>query len=355
MLTFSLSALQAWQRCQQRYQYAYVAKLRQKMKDVAPKRGNMLHEYLAAYYLAIRNGSAPLLAHQAGQKTLMARRDELKSQAAVSFYAGEEEEAQEYLNILPDTLDISGRYFRVRGETDAKRYQVLRVEEKFDFQLAAGITSTSIIDLVLRDRTTNLVWLVEHKSTRSVPDSAVRLRDLQTLLYAEVLSRHGLHVDGVLWNYLRTKVPDVPHQNKDGRFSKAVAIDTTWEVYQKAVIDAGQDPETYEDVRQRLSGREKTAFFPRHEHVIVADSNILLGDYAAEAVAVRTARRSWEMGITRPTRTIARDCSFCPYWRICEAALMGGDEEDVIALRFTTEREEEPALQEEVTIVDDPD
>lgn len=348
MLTFSLSALQAWQRCQQRYRYAYVDKLRPKAKDIAPKRGQILHEYLATYYASLKESNIPLRAHQLGQKAVMAHQAELAALASTSFFADEEKEAQDYLDVLPDVIDITERYFHTRGEQDASRYEVVMVEEKLSFLLVAGITSTSIIDLVLRERATGLIWLVEHKSTRSVPDSGIRLRDMQTLLYAEALNHHGADIDGVLWNYLRTKLPDKPHQNRDERFSKAISIDTTWEVYQRAVVDAGQDPETYDDVRQRLAGRETSVYFPRFEHVIVADPDILLRDYANEAVAVRAARRSWELGVSKPTRTLARDCSFCPYLRICEAELMGGDPQDVIDLRFTTSREDAPVEEAEV-------
>ena len=341
MLSFSLSAMQTWQRCEQRYYYSYVRKLRPLQRAIAPERGVILHAYLAEYYQGLLNEAPPLAAHQAGLATIMLREREMKASAASAFYAGLEDEAREYLALVPSCVAIADRYFRARGERDAERYDVEFVEQDLEFKLATGIMSRSIIDLVLIERDTGLRWLVEHKSTRAVPDSAVRLRDLQTLLYAEVLERINVHVDGVLWNYLRTKEPDVPHQNKDGRFSRAVSIDTTWEIYRKAVLDAGQPEEAYHDVRTRLADKELTTFFPRFEHIIVADTAIMLNDYVQEALRMRLARTRWQRGSEKPVRTIQRDCTYCEFYRCCEAAIMGGDEEDVIRVRFTDEYKKE--------------
>lgn len=340
MLSFSLSAMQTWQRCEQRYYYSYVRKLRPIQRAIAPERGIVLHAYLAEYYQGLKNDAPPLAAHQAGLATIMLREREMKAAAATAFYSGLEDEAREYLDLVPSCISIADRYFRARGEQDADEYDVEFVEQDLSFKLSPGIVSRSIIDLVLVSRDTGLRWLVEHKSTRSVPDSTVRLRDLQTLLYAHVLGRVGVHIDGVLWNYLRTKEPDHPHQNKDGKFSRAVSIDTTWEIYRKAVLDAGQPEDAYIDVKARLEGKELLVFFPRFERVIVADQDIMLEDYVREALRMRQSRLRWQRGKERPIRTIQRDCTYCEFYRCCEAAITGGDEEDVIRVKFTSDQKE---------------
>ncbi|HEY6009079.1 MAG TPA: PD-(D/E)XK nuclease family protein [Geobacteraceae bacterium] len=349
-LTFSLSAYQAYQRCEQKYDYGYRQRLRPAVKAIAPERGRILHEYLAVYYRAVAAGAEPLAAHQAGQAQIMAHAPRIKASAAIAHYAGQEEEARTYLELIPAVVNIAERYFIVHGEGDALHFEVLLVEEKMDFEIVAGIKSKSIIDLVFRDRRNDLIWLAEHKTTERVPDSSVRLRDFQTLLYANVLWREkGIHVDGVFWNYLRTKEPAKPHQNRDGRFSKAINIDTTWDIYERAIREAGQDPGAYADVRDRLQGREEVAFFPRYEHVITADPDLLIHDYAVTAQRVRYQSQLWDWGVDRPVRTLNRDCTFCDYYRLCEAAIMGGDTEDILRMRFTTEPEERPvaAIEEE--------
>jgi len=156
-------------------------------------------------------------------------------------------------------------------------YEVLYVgRETIDAKISNTIRSRSVIDLIMREKESGLICLWEHKSTKNVPDSGLRLRDLQTLLYATVAKRkYNLDVDKVVWNYLRTKLPMQPHQNKPDKYgvaamSKAVGIDTTWEIYQQALVDAGLDPEDYQDVRSRLYNAEYDKYYPRYEHVIVA-------------------------------------------------------------------------------------
>lgn len=341
-ITVSMSAYAAWQRCQESYYYSYVRRLRPIVKDTAPERGTLLHEYLAEYYSQISSGSPPQWAHECGQRVVLTHSREIGAAAQAAFLIGDEEKAQEYQDLLTVVLDIAQRYYEARGRHDADRYEVLLVEKSISLRLYVGITSRSIIDLVVRDRASGYIWLVEHKSTKSVPDSAVRLRDFQTMLYARVLEHKGMHVDGILWNYMRTTLPAVPHQNQNGRFSKAIAIDTTWPIYKAAVEAAGQDPAFYDDVRERLEGNETTVWFPRFEHVVVTDAELLLRDYAKEALNMRRARVAWSRG-EKPIRTLARDCSFCAYFRICETVITGGDEEDAIRMRFT----ESPARDEE--------
>lgn len=330
-------------RCEQLYDYSYVRKLRPLVKDVAPQRGTILHEYLSTFYSGLVEGLSAEQAHTAGHMRLLDYEKQLNVAVAAAFYAGQEELAADYKTLLAEMQSIVDRYFIVRGLDDSRRYDVLAVERTITAELVAGVTSRSIIDLVLFDRQRELTFLVEHKTTKNIPESALRIRDFQTLLYAEVLRRRTeITIDGVLWNYIRTKAPTVPEPLKSGGITRRKDIDTTWEVYSQAVRDLGRDPAEYEEMRERLEGREETVFFPRYEHVIVTEPVMLLEDYASVAKRVQTQRLLWANGVSRPVRSLTRDCDYCAYYRLCEAAITGGDEEDIIRMRFTTEKEERP-------------
>lgn len=354
-LLVSLSAYQTWQRCETQYYYRYVRKLRPILPEIAPERGIMLHGYLEAYYRSLREGLDRDKAHERGQYAIMEYTDKLKVAAATAFYGGNEELAQEYQSLLGRVVDIAERYFNVRGKTDADQFEILAVEETIDLALAGGITSRSVIDLVARERDRGLVWLWEHKSVKAVPDSKLRIRDLQTLLYATVFERtRGIHIDGIMWNYLRTKDPDVPHQNKSkgkaerARFSVAQSVDTTRDIWERTLRSVGEDPDDpyYATIAKRLEHADTTIWFPRYEHVIVADPGLLLNDYAIEATRIRYARWAWEQGVATPVRSIRRDCDFCPFYRVCEAVITGGDEEDAIRMKFTVSTRESASEEE---------
>lgn len=336
----SLSAYQAYQTCEQRYKYAYVDRLRTKLRDIAPERGTVFHEYLQAYYSGLKDDLKPSAAHKRGLAAILMHRQEFIAAASTAFTLGNESLAADYDELSDSLLSMADRYYRNRGYPDSKIYDVVLVEFSLVAPLAAGIVSDSVIDLVLRDRTSGVVWLVEHKTTKSVPESGLRIRDFQTVLYTKVLElTQGIHVDGILWNYIRTKDPTVPVLLKAGGVSRNKACDTTWEVYERTVQSAGLNPDDYEDMHEHLADRELTVFFPRFEHIIVTRPEILLEDYAITAQEMRRKRSDWERGVSNPVRTLSRNCSFCPYYRICEAAIVGGDESDVIRMNFTSKKE----------------
>lgn len=346
MLTISLSAYQSWQRCEQKYFYQYVRRLRPVVKDIAPQRGVILHDYLAAYYRALMDGQPALKAHNTALQRIDAYVPQLKAASSTMFMVGREDDAEDF-TALPDILhSIAGRYYAIHGMEDAEKYRIVLVEEKVRVQLLRNVQSMSVIDLVMehRDPPRTMV-LSEHKSVKTVPEMGTRIRDFQTLLYANVLQYdpYKIAIDEVLWNYLRTKEPSEPHILKDGGLSKAKNMDTTWDVYMAAIEREHLDPADYLDVRERLLDRERTAFFPRYTTWVVADVDMLLKDYVTTAQRILAARKQWELGVTKPVRSLSRECDWCPFYKICEASIMGGDEEDVVRMSFTTEREEQPA------------
>lgn len=347
-MNFSLSAFQDWQQCEAKYNFNHVRKLRSTFKMPALERGIILHDYLETYYNAIKASVDAASAHEMGMAKLAQHTQRVEIAAAGAHYGGDAELALDLARMPDELRDIATRYHRIRGYGDAQRFQVLIVEHHLNVLLVQGIRSNSVIDLVTRDRENGRVFLWEHKTTGNVPSSAFRIRDLQTTLYAEVLwNQMKVKVDEIMWNYLRTKVPQIPHQNKAtkanpvGPLSKAVNVDTTWEVYSARLTELGLDFEDYVDVFQRLKDAEQNVFYPRYANQVVVDQQELLIDYAVEAGRARQARYMWANGMSRPTRTLTRGCDYCPFIKICEAELMGGDGEEVVRLRFVENKEEQ--------------
>lgn len=334
----SLSAFQSWQRCEARYFYQYIRKLRRRDQFVAPTLGRILHSYLESFYDGLREDLTAEDAHLRSQlKTSQTYLPEIRGYVNTALLGGAEDLARE-LNALPEQAGrITDRYFVVHGRSDAERYKVILVEQYLNLEISDGIRSTGIVDLVTQDLETGRLNLWEHKSTQNIPQDSVRLRDFQTMLYAVKLRwQSGMIIDSVVWNYMRTREPTVPEQLKSGSITKRKDIDTTWAVYAGAIEDAGGDPNSLEylEVKERLLPRENVIYFPRYEKVIVVEEGVLMDDYIAEAQRMRRARSDWAHGVAKPIRSISRDCDYCEFFRICEAALTGGDEDDVIRLRF---------------------
>lgn len=310
----------------------------------------MLHDYLAAYYAALRDGIDAQSAHALGILALSKYEPELKSLAYLAQQLGQTENANLYADLAHKASRIAWRYYNARGRSDAAEYEVLLVEHWLEFDILDGISSRSIIDLVTRSRRTDRCSLWEHKSTENVPDARIRLRDLQTLLYATALShRTEITIDEIVWNYLRTKEPVPARRRQDGMWSRDKHQDTTWEMYSETIQRAGGNPDLYHDMKAAFGGRELGRFFPRYEHVIVVDPKVLLDDYATTASRMRVRVKQWDETAVKPTRTFARDCDWCPYYRLCEAAITGGDESDVIRLYYMKDEDNERMASDDVS------
>ena len=336
-LTVSLSAVQAFRRCQQQYFYRYVERLRRKDKAPAPELGIILHDYLACYYKWLQADMPAIEAHQTGLlKISLDYLPEIKRFARIAHQAGQPELAAELLEIPKVASRIAERYYLARGQFDAEQYDFLYVEHELRLTVAKGIVSNGRLDLVTRDKDKGLVYLWEHKSTGNVPDTTYRLRDLQTLLYAEKLAG-DVEIDAVLWNYMRTKEPTVPEELKAGRLTNRANLDSTWEVYAAEISRLGLDVTEYENQRERLVGRELTVFFPRYEQVIVAQADVLLRDYINSAKEIRRYRRAWEERRVEPVRNVSLECNWCEYSQLCTAAILGGDDSDVRQMRYITQ------------------
>lgn len=343
MLYYSLSTHQTVQACEQKHYYRGVRRLRPFIGDFAPEMGKLLHTYLAGYYASLKIGMKPDDAHTAAKIVLEKEGMAVTAAVDTAFFAGDEKTATIYNQLMPDCRAICEGYYLYRGRFDADMYEVLFIEEVIDAKISNAIRSRSVVDLITRHKDHGRIALWEHKSTKSVPDSGIRMRDLQTLLYSVVAERKfALPIDYINWNYLRTKLPAIPHQNKPDRFgvapmSKAVGTDTTWDIYESALIEANLPVEDYADVRARLYNAEYDKFYPRFEHVTVAESKILLRDYVAQAKRTEALERAWAAGTLKPIRRLSFDCNrMCPFLKVCEAEIMGGDPEDVIKMRFST-------------------
>lgn len=94
-------------------------------------------------------------------------------------------------------------------------------------------------DGLARRKSDGAVWLVEHKTCRSIQERAKLLpHDEQATAYAYAAGKlFGEPVAGVIYTLLRKKIAAVPREVKGGRLSVDKRIDTSPEVYRKAILE----------------------------------------------------------------------------------------------------------------------
>lgn len=342
VLNVSLSAINSYRQCQQQYAYRYFERLRRKDRAKQLELGSMLHKYLELYYGQYvgvkKRAPKPLKAHQFAQTAASAEfAPSIKATVRLLVNLGNRELAAEFNNMLALAGRITDRYFATRGESDVDEYEILLVEEWLNLDLlraGKGLPATRSngkLDMLTRHRDNGRINLWENKSGAEIPESQMRLRDLQTSLYNEKLFATGKiaeRVDAVIWNYLRTKEPTIPQQLKNGSLTTRADLDSTWEAYAAELTRLKLDFAQYEEQRTRLQGREESAFFPRFEQVILADPDVLLTDYVQTARDIRRSRAAWRAKKRRPVRTLSQSCNWCEYHDLCNAALLAGSDRD---------------------------
>jgi hypothetical protein len=329
----SQSRINKWRQCRYAHHLAFNEKIEKKTPPAPLYKGKILHELIEARI----NGQdwGPVL-------------DEYIAEFNKMF-----DEEKEVYGDLPNDLRIIMEGYDKMHEDEGLEYILLdgkRAEHDFAIKIhegpcpvcdGAGFTSRSStckkcngtgqsgvafvgkIDTVVRD-SHDRVWLMEHKSFTKLPDEQFRWTNQQATLYSWVMPQIGFPFpNGVLWDYIRTKVPTQPEPLKSGGLSKAKKVDTTYEVYLSAIHQNGLNPDDYQDILEKLKGNEQNyyrrIFLPSRKAIqepIVNDT-------------IETAVEIHQIGELSKTRNLGRHCSFCSYKSICQIELMGGDSDFV--------------------------
>lgn len=309
ILVVSLSQIKSHRKCKQEHHYRYVEKIERRIKKVQLYRGSIIHDLIKVH---IRGGDWEEEFEKFERK--FNKLPDLRA---------------EYGDLDDEIWEIMSGYFSYY-EDDPLKY--LLVESWIDpvVPLVKGKTALGgRIDAVAED-SEGRRWLVEHKTHETFPTEEDRLNDLQTALYVWALRKNGWKIDGILWDYIRTKPPAKPEVLKGGGLSKRKNIDTTYDVYLEAIKEHGENPDDYQDILESLKGREER--FYRRVKLPVNEAII-------EPIVRDAKRTSLEIYHLRgfPVRNLTFMCSrWCDYYQLCTAELRGLD------TSFIREREYRP-------------
>src|SRR5690606_21962812 len=247
------------------------------------------------------------------------------------------EERELYGDIIGDCRRIMEGYVR-RWANDPLTYVGSQVELG-PIEIEDGIFLTGVADALGEDD--RGIWLVERKSHRNLPDENARMWHMQILIYVWLLLKQGYdNIRGIVWDYLRTKAPSKPEVLRDGSLSRRKKIDTTWEVYKQAVIEAGQDPEDYKDMQKALQGRENRFYRRVYMPVTKSMLNPVIKDARITALQIQALQH-------HPTRRLSRDCARCSYFPLCYAELNRLDTSELLRLEYKPREEVKDDGQEE--------
>lgn len=207
VMIYSPSMVKKFRRCKRQYFYSVVEKLEPRLPDIKLKRGNWMHKLMDVKY----RGDDWEKEH----KRLIKEFNKL-------FV-----EEREMYGDLPDQVYRMMKGYEHRWRKEEAEWEILHVEETFEVKFTGGDILNFKPDLVVKDHGVpgEPIWIVDHKTTKSIPSADWRIEDLQSTVYYWAMKEVGYDVKGFIYNYIRTKDPTVPSINKDGSISRR-RIDT---------------------------------------------------------------------------------------------------------------------------------
>jgi len=317
------SMLKTFRRCPKQAEFKYVHRLKPKMLGSPLKRGVWMHSLLEAYH----SGQDWKAVHK-----------QYSNEFAKLF-----DEEKEYYGDMPTEIYRVMISYIWHYKKDPWIYH--EVERQIEAELPNGWIYRGKVDAIIENQFG--LWLVDHKTHKTLPDHNFRLLDSQSALYLWAARKAGIPVQGFIWNYIRWKAPSVPVLLKDGtRLSKS-ACDTDYPTYVRALKDYKEKnpqfaiTEEYKEkarylksLQYEFSAPQKSTFFRRD---VLEKSEEMLERVMQENF--HTARRMNTYDFTDKAaieRVVERGCSFsCSYIDLCTAEIMGGNIRPLIRQNYT--------------------
>lgn len=154
------------------------------------------------------------------------------------------------------------------------------------------------------------------------------MADLQTLLYVWGLEKNKTQVEGILWDYVRSKPPTEPEVLKKGGLSIAQNIDTDYDTYLEAIKKNKLKPRDYQEKLKSLEGASEK-FFRRV--YMTAPPDVV--KQLVKDMVITSEEIQKNPGCR--VRSLSFDCKQCMFHNLCQAELRGLDTDFILKSQYT--------------------
>lgn len=321
------SMLKTFRRCPKQAEFKYIHRLKPKRLGAPLKRGTWIHRLLEVHY----QGGDWMAEHQLLSKQFNDMFDEEKD-----FYG----------DLPAEIYKVMLAYFWHYGEHD---WKVLDAEFVLEATLPDGALFRAKVDLLVEDQYG--LWIVDHKSHKTLPKLDYRILDAQSADYIWAALKNGIKVQGHIWNYIRWKEPSVPKLAYEGKPSQRLSkseCDTDYPTYVAAIRKYQKEnglkiePEYkakakyLKSLRYKFGEIQNSTFFRRD---VLEKKPAMLNQVAREMYHTHTRMNDYPWD--RPEmieRVPDRGCEFaCSYVDICTVQLMGGNINPLIKAKYKVE------------------
>jgi hypothetical protein len=290
------SQVKRWRECRKAWSYKYPQQLVPKHKRLPLYKGSWVHACLETHY---KQGDWKI-----GYNEYLEEYNKLF------------EEEQAALNTRGHLPTVVKRIIQSYvWYTRKDNWKVVMVEQTFDF-VFHGIRIKGTIDLVVEDEDGHR-WLIDHKTATSIPPaSAFHAMDPQLQLYPWAADQAwDFRIDGILWNYVKSKAPSIPKMTRAGAISRSKIV-TDYPTMYRFLKENGYDPQNYTQILRPLA--KESPFLRRYK--------LPRGGVATDTILSEFMVTAQEIYDQPPIiRTIGRHCVMCDYLKLCQAELNGFD------------------------------
>lgn len=316
------SMLTTFRRCIKQAEYKYVHRLKPKRLGGPLKRGTWVHS---------------LIEEDANGKDWRKLHQKFSAQFEQMF-----DEEKDFYGDMPTEIETIMESYFWHYKNDPWKYH----ETELELTAQLGKTLIRIKFDALVENQWGL-WLVDHKTHKTLPKLEYRMLDTQSPLYIWVARENGIPVNGFIWNYVRWKAPTIPQMAYAGTARQRLSvrgIETDYPTYARTLKQYKQEYglriKDYATELERLKlhryvpGEPQVSPFFRRD--VFEKSDELIRRVLKEAG--RTAKRMNKYDFSDPEaveRTVGRHCEFmCSYRDLCSMELLGGNLKPLIKQNY---------------------
>lgn len=328
LLRFSYSAVSEWLQCRKRWAFKYRRGLVPIITDSRPVIGSAVHYAIGMAILLRRPGQDDRTFGELIEGALDVWFDE-----QMEKYEILPAEAYDLLHheLSAHTEKASFIARRALAAINVDDWETVRdqngspmVEWEFEREVPGIGVLTGAVDWVSRHRPTDTVWLWDHKIRARLGNALAEDFNIQMALYQHILQQDAnTHLAGSITYQVSSKIPGTPKLNKGGVSMSRSAIDTDWETYRQALLDAGLDPADYDDMREKLEAKQfyrPLRYFRSPQHTQAVWGTIFL------PAAIEMRQALYEPSEDDCVRSMSSfNCRGCPYVPLCLGELRGDD------------------------------
>lgn len=203
--------------------------------------------------------------------------------------------------------------------TISKDYEFIFIEKTFKCKSFIGI-----IDGLVKNKRTGKLWIYEMKTFSKMPTEFDRLFRAQPYVYYQQLKNKGIEVEGVVWEYVKSDLPQEPNLLKNGTLSKAINNNIIPETIISACNKNGLNVADYQDLIEQSKNNIMNFFDVKERYITPEVAEKMFNEFNS----IRCDGKNKKKHMNSLT------CKMCSYKDVCLAELTNVDAEYILEENF---------------------